>query len=480
MSSVSGPNTARLMIAAAGSGAGKTTVTTALIAALRERGVAVQPFKCGPDYIDPTYHSLAAGRVSRNLDAWMLEEAQMVSAFCRACAQADLAIVEGVMGVFDGAAWDCDQGSTAHIARLLEAPVILVVDISGAARSAAIAVAGCKQLDPDLDLRGVILNYAGSQAHADGCAQAILTLTGVPTLGWLSRDAKLEIPERHLGLLLPQVAESVTGSLIAGLGKRASEQFNLDALLQIAREAQPLRSTEPAARVTTPRRPVRATLAVARDEAFSFYYPENLELLADQGVELEFFSPIRGEAPGNTASGVYFGGGYPELHAPALSANAHLWSVLRLLHQRDAPIYAECGGFMILTEGLEDTAGKLWQMAGLIPGRVRMASSLVALGYRWAKPLRANLLTVPGSVLRGHEFHYSRWEHEFPPDADTVAWETRGTKPQATPVAAGFVRGNLLASYLHFHFGQSALLAERFAGRLRGDAGDRIQGESTL
>jgi cobyrinic acid a,c-diamide synthase len=473
MSSV--PDTARLMIAATGSGAGKTTVTTALIAGLRERGVAVQPFKCGPDYIDPTYHSLAAGRVSRNLDAWMLEESQLVTAFCRASAEADLAIVEGVMGVFDGAGWDSDQGSTAHIARLLHAPVVLVLDISGAARSAAIAVAGCKQLDPDMDLRGVILNNAGSQTHADGCAQAILTLTGVPTLGWLSRDAKLEIPERHLGLLLPKAEESATGNLIADLGKAASERFDLDSLLQIAREAKPLCPTHRPEPVTTTRSTVRPILAVARDEAFSFYYPENLELLEDQGVELEFFSPIRGEAPSNAASGVYFGGGYPELHAPALSANARLWNAVRLLHERDAPIFAECGGFMVLTEGLEDTAGKLWQMAGLVPGRVRMASKLAALGYRRAKSLQPNLLTVPGATLRGHEFHYSRWECSLPLDADTVAWETLGTRPQAKAGSDGFVQGNLLASYLHFHFGQSPLLAQRFAAKLRDHLNERRQ-----
>jgi cobyrinic acid a,c-diamide synthase len=468
-------DTARLVIAAAGSGAGKTTVATALIAAFRERGVTVQPFKCGPDYIDPTYHSLAAGRVSRNLDAWMLEETQMVSAFCRACAQADLAIVEGLMGVFDGAGWDSNQGSTAHTARLLKAPVVLVVDISGAARSAAIAVAGCQRLDPDMDLRGVILNHAGSKAHADGCAQAILTLTGVPTLGWLSRDANLEIPERHLGLLLPKTEESGTRKLIEELGRTAREQFNLDALLQVAREARPLCPAHGSEQVTDPRSAVRPVLAVARDEAFSFYYPENLELLADQGVELEFFSPIRGEAPSDAASGVYFGGGYPEMHASALSGNARLWDVLRLLYERDAPIYAECGGFMVLTEGLEDTAGRFWPMAGLIPGRVRMGSRLAALGYRRAKPLQPNLLTLPGATLRGHEFHYSSWECNVPLDANKVAWETQGTRPQAETGSEGFVHGNLLASYLHFHFGQSPLLAQRFAAKLRDHLNERRQ-----
>ena len=456
----------RLVIAGTASGVGKTTVTAGLIAALRQRGLSVQSFKCGPDYIDPTYHTLASGRACRNLDAWMLNETQLEEGFVRACAGADLAIIEGVMGAFDGARWESDEASTAHIARMLRAPVVLVLDISGAARSAAIEVAGCQRLDPDLKLSGVILNQAGSKAHADGCAQAIESLTGVPTLGWLLRDSKLAVPERHLGLTIPSADAGETKDLIQDLGHAVTERFDVDAVLAAAR---PLGGA-----ATTTAQPVRTAsetegpiLAVARDEAFCFYYPENLELLEEEGVQLEFFSPVRGEAPSEGAAGVYFGGGYPELHAEALSENQKLWDVLKELRARDAPIYAECGGFMVLTQGLKDIAGKSWPMAGLLPGRAEMSGKLEALGYRWAEALTPNLLTEGGAVLRGHEFHYSRWVLDSAVVAESSAWRLRGTRPGSPEALGGFVQGNLLASYIHVHFGQDRGLARRFATQLQ-------------
>jgi cobyrinic acid a,c-diamide synthase len=455
-----------LVIAAGSSGAGKTTVTIALIEALRRRGLTVQPFKCGPDYIDPSYHSLVAGRPCRSLDAWMLEEGQLVETFQRACHGADIAIIEGVMGVFDGAGWDSDGGSTAHIARLLGAPVILVIDISGAARSAAIAAAGVQKLDPGLRLSAAILNYAGSKTHAEGCAKGIEDLTGLPSLGWLPRDLNLGIPERHLGLM-QSVDAGRTRTLIEALGRAATEQFKLEDLLTIAKASDAQGALpEP---VRSGRRPVAAgqpVLAVARDEAFSFYYPENLELLEEHGVRVVYFSPVRGETPRADVAGVYFGGGYPELYAQALSQNTALWAVLRAAHARDAPIYAECGGFMVLTEGVSDLSGQFWPMAGLLPGRTGMSEKLVALGYRWARALRANLLTSADEVLRAHEFHYSRWSVTDAEPASAAAWRIRGTQVQSPEADAGFTQGNLLASYLHVHFGQRPGIAQRFAERL--------------
>jgi cobyrinic acid a,c-diamide synthase len=460
----------RLVIAGTASGVGKTTVTAGIIAALRQRGLVVQSFKCGPDYIDPSYHALASGRACRNLDAWMLSEGQLKEGFARACAGADLAVVEGVMGVFDGADWGSDQGSTAHIARILQAPVVLVVDISGAARSAALAVAGAQRLDPTLRLCGVILNQAGSRHHADGCAQAIESQTGVQTLGWLSRDVNLEVPERHLGLTRSSEAANVEG-LIANLGRAVAERFNLDAVLAQARDEAAPSSRTAAVAVRPSATSDGPLLAVARDEAFCFYYPENLELLEEQGMRLEFFSPVRGEAPSPEAAGVYFGGGYPELHGRALSENGRLWAAVRDLRARDAPIYAECGGFMVLTEGLKDTAGKLWPMAGLIPGQTEMSERLAALGYRWAQALQPNLLCDVGSVLRAHEFHYSHWQCDSNVTTGRPAWHVRGTRSQTPESSVGFVQGNLLASYLHVHFGQDPRLAQRFGEKLRAAAG---------
>ena len=303
-------NIPRIVIAGAASSVGKTTVTAGLIAALRGRGLVVQPFKCGPDYIDPTYHECAAGRPCRNLDAWMLDDAQLLEGFARACGDADIAVIEGVMGLFDGCNWTDERASTAQIAKLLGAPVLLIVDIGGAARSAAAVVLGCQHFDPDLALRGVALNFAGSERHARGCGEAIAAATGLPMLGWLPRNSRLGIPERHLGLV-PGGEHLNPHTLIAEIAAEIDQRFDIAAVIDMARAAGEL----PRLPGFTDRQPVahpmhdsrqfssphpsspRPTLAVARDAAFCFYYPENLELLQEAGATIEFFSPLAGEVP---------------------------------------------------------------------------------------------------------------------------------------------------------------------------------------
>ncbi len=462
----------RIVIAAAASGAGKTTIAAGLIAALRRQGLVVQPFKCGPDYIDPSYHERAAGRPCRNLDAWMLDGAQLLDGFSRACGDADIAVIEGVMGLFDGSNWHDERASTAHIAKLLGAPVLLVVDIAGAARSAAAGVMGCQHFDRDLALRGVVLNFAGSEGHANGCAGAITTITGLPSLGWLPRDSKLQIPERHLGLV-PGGEHLDSSSLIAGIADAVTQRFDLAAVIEIARTAGAMPGISVPApvlhRESGARRPV---IAVARDGAFCFYYPENLELLTEAGAAIEFFSPLKGEQPSPNAAGVYLGGGYPELHASELASNVGLWHALKELRSRDAPIYAECGGFMVLTQGLIDGEGRRWPMAGLIPGVARMTDKLAALGYRHAAALHPNLLTDGGDELRGHEFRYSTWVCDEPISDHDIAWQVRGARAEAPADSGGFVSGNLLASYLHIHFAQRAGIARRFVEKLVPRNGD--------
>ena len=462
----SGIRIPRLVIGAAASGVGKTTIAAGVIAALRRQGLVVQPFKCGPDYIDPSYHERAAGRPCRNLDAWMLNDAQLVEGFSRACRDADIAVIEGVMGLFDGSNWHDERASTAQIAKLLNAPVILAIDIAGAARSAAAVALGCLHFDPELPLRGVVLNFAGSESHAKGCADAITHITGLPMLGWLPRDSTLQIPERHLGLV-PGSEHQDPVSLIAHIADAVAERFDLEAITQIARTAGDLPETPRAERVTHRESGTdRPVIAVARDDAFCFYYPENLELLMEAGADIEFFSPLQGEQPAPNAAGVYLGGGYPELHTAKLSANVGLWRALKALTLRDAPIYAECGGFMVLTETLIDGEGRRWPMAGLIPGVTRMTDKLAALGYRHATAARANLLAEGGDILRGHEFRYSTWECSQPIGSHDAAWQVQGTRASAPGDSAGFVSGNLLASYLHIHFGQRAGIADRFVSRL--------------
>jgi cobyrinic acid a,c-diamide synthase len=497
----------RIVIAGASSNVGKTTVTAGVIAALRNRGLVVQPFKCGPDYIDPSYHERAAGRPCRNLDTWMLSDTQLLESFARACQDADIAVIEGVMGLYDGSDWLHERGSTAQIAKLLAAPVALVVDISGSARSAAAVVLGYRNFDAAVSFSGVVLNFAGSEGHARGCAESIAHATGLPLLGWLPRELKMRIPERHLGLV-PGGEQVNSQGLIAEMAAAAAERFDLDGIVAVAMGAttpdattrdageQEARPGETAPRLAafvarggpiapahtetsvalesaaqcalTPRRrpsppPI---IAVARDEAFCFYYPENLELLVEAGATVEFFSPLRGERPASQAVGVYLGGGYPELHAGALASNTGLWSALRDLHAAKLPIYAECGGFMVLTEALIDAQGRDWPMAGLLPGVARMRGKLAALGYRCATALQSNLLVERGDTLRGHEFRYSSWVCESNIARDMAAWRVSGARADSPTDFAGYASGNLLASYLHVHFGQRKELAWHFVERL--------------
>jgi len=467
----------RLVIAGAASNVGKTTVAAGLAAALRARGLVVQTFKCGPDYIDPSYHQRASGRLCRNIDAWMLSPEQLPASFARACAGADIALVEGVMGLFDGSDWCDERGSTAHIAKLLRAPVLLVLDIAGAARSAAITVLGCRQFDAQVDIRAVALNFAGSPGHAAGCGEAVRELTGAPCVGWLPRQSALRIPERHLGLV-PGGEHEQTDALIAQLATEVSAHFDLDAIVAMASRVPPLPPGQRAPALASPASSDAPVLAVARDQAFCFYYPENLELLEDAGARIEFFSPLQGERPSERAAGVYLGGGYPELHGPALAANTGCWDRIRQLHRADAPIFAECGGFMALTQGLIDREGRHWPMAGLVPGAVRMTDRLAAIGYHHAVAIRANLLADAGESLRAHEFRYSRWECPQPGEAH-AAWQATGTRPGAAGEPVGYARGNLLASYLHFHFAQREQLAARFVARLWDYLGTSLQPATT-
>jgi cobyrinic acid a,c-diamide synthase len=474
----------RIVIAGASSNVGKTTITAGLICALKQAGLTVQPFKCGPDYVDPSYHERAAGRPCRNLDTWMLDDSQLLESFARACRDADIAVIEGVMGLYDGSDWHDERGSTAQIAKLLNAPVLLVFDISGSARSAAAAVLGYIHFDPAVAIRGVVLNFAGSEGHAVGCASAIQAATSLPMLGWLPREMQLTIPERHLGLV-PGGEQVDSDALIAQMAAAVGARFDVGGIVAVARAAASAGDgahdavsagadarahVAPGANAgsgANARILPRPLIAVARDQAFCFYYPENLELLYEAGAEIEFFSPLRGERPAPTAAGVYLGGGYPELHGPALASNMDLWHALKEMHANDRPIYAECGGFMVLTEGLTDSEGHTWPMGGLVPGFARMSGKLAALGYRHATALRPNLLTGPGESLRGHEFRYSSWVRDSGSTRACAAWEVKGTRGKVPDDGVGYASGNLLASYLHVHFGQRRELAQQFVRRLR-------------
>lgn len=455
----------RLVFAGPESGAGKTTVAAAAMRAFTLRGLRVAPFKVGPDYLDPTHHAAAAGRPSRNLDGWLLPHPTVLALFRRATSgerAADLALIEGVMGLFDGRSPTSEEGSTAEMARLLAAPVVLVLDASAMARTAAAVVQGLHRFDPALRLSGVVLNRLGGARHYAICRDAIRSSTDVPVLGWLPRDPAFSIPERHLGL----VAARETRMDVELLAARAAETLDLDALLALARSAGPLPAgPDPLPRSTSGARPV---IAVARDAAFDFYYEDNLDLLRDLGAELRFFSPLLSDALPEGAAALYLGGGYPELHGRQLAGNARMRSAIRRFAEEGAPVYAECGGLMYLASELVDLAGERHPMVGLVPGASTMGERL-SIGYREVTALRDSPIAEAGWTVRGHEFHHSTLAH---PPAPAAYRRVDGAETEGSIAGPA---GNVLASYLHVHFAADPRLAERFVGRARAFAAGRTE-----
>lgn len=457
---------ARLVIAGTSSGIGKTTITTGLIAALRARGLLVQPFKVGPDYIDPTYHALASGRTCRNLDAWMVPPDRVLASFQRATRGTDVAVVEGVMGLYDGFGYEDETGSTAAVAKLLKAPVVLIVDASKMARSAGAIALGYQRFDPDLNLAGFIVNRVGSAGHGRGVAAAIEQATGLPVFGWVPRDARLAIPERYLGLVPTQEPGQWT-DFIHAAGEMVAGHLDLDRILKVARQAPaPCAAVwdETADSPEFQANDERPVIAVARDEAFHFTYPENLEHLEAAGAEIAFFSPLRDHRlPAGTA-GVILSGGFPELYATELSSNGPLHAALRDAHEWRMPIYAECGGLMYLTEGIVDGQGHQHPMAGLLPGRSAMSARLT-LGYRMGRAACDSWLFNEGEEIRGHEFHYSSWIDR--PLGLPAALELTGRDGDVSGWPEGACARNLWASYVHIHFNGLPRLASRFVAACR-------------
>ncbi|GGT01203.1 cobyrinate a,c-diamide synthase [Streptomyces cinerochromogenes] len=450
----------RLVVAAPSSGSGKTTVATGLMAAFAARGLAVSPHKVGPDYIDPGYHALATGRVGRNLDAYLCGPELVAPLFLHGARGCDLAVVEGVMGLYDGAGGEGELASTAQVAKLLGAPVVLVVDASSQSRSVAALVHGFASWDPRVRVGGVILNKVGSDRHEELLREA-LDSAGVPVLGVLRRVAQVETPSRHLGLVPVAERRSAAVEAVASMAEQVVRGCDLQALEALARSAgalpgdpapwDPASPTHQPTRSAGERAPV---VAVAGGPAFTFSYAEHTELLTAAGAEVVTFDPLRdARLPGGTA-GLVIGGGFPEVYAAELSANAPLREAVAALALSGAPVAAECAGLLYLCRELDGQP-----MCGVLDATARMSDRLT-LGYRDAVAVGDSVLAAAGTRMRGHEFHRTVVE---PGAGAAPAWGVRAPVRRVE----GFVQQGVHASYLHTHWASRPGVARRFVERCR-------------
>ena len=455
-----------IIIAAPHSGSGKTVITLGIMECMKRRGLLVAPFKVGPDFIDPGYHRLVTGRPSINLDGWMCGADFVRETFSHHLKNADIAVIEGVMGLFDGISGLSDDGSTAQVAKLTGSPVILVLDAKSMARSAAAIVKGFAEFDPELNLAGVIFNNVASENHGRILRQAIeATLPTIKVLGTIPRDEKLHIPSRHLGLLtaeenpLPQefldhLAETVRTNVDLGLLWTVANLQAIDQTLPFG-DATPVTRTE-----------AKACIAVARDEAFCFAYEDNLRLLQEAGAELVEFSPLRDSILPEGIAGIYLPGGYPEVFAETLAANVSMKAAVHAAIESEMPVYAECGGFIYLTQGVADAKNgpaTFHEFVGIFPATTRMLARRKALGYREVESVAASIIGPRGTVGRGHEFHYS--EMEFMPETVERLYQVRKNGVDLGP--EGFRHKNCLASYIHLHFGSCPGMAVAFVANCR-------------
>lgn len=432
----------RVVIAGTNSGVGKTTIVAGLLAAFTALGKKVQPFKVGPDYIDPGFHKLASGgRDCYNLDTWLVRSEQLVPFFADMANGADLAIIEGVMGLYDGGREGVS--STAQIAKELQAPVVLVIDCKAMGESAAAIAKGFRDYDPDVNFAGVLLNRLGSDNHELMIRNAMGKL-GIPVIGAVRRDDRMHSPERHLGLT-PVTETDPTGA-IATIRDAVSHMVDLEALDIVANSAPDLEVED--TEMTTADKAVK--IGVAYDEAFSFYYPASLQTLERAGAELCYFSPLKDSALPADVDALLFGGGFPEMFLNQLAANEDMKTAIRQAFISGMPIYAECGGLMYLCEGIRDFEGNRYETVGLVPADCVMQQKLQKVGYVTATALVDTVVAKKGESLRGHEFHFSTMEWRNPEAAIPALSFTGGRRNET--YTGGYCNGNLLASYLHMNF----------------------------
>jgi len=461
-----------LVVAATKSGSGKTTVTLGLLSTLAKRGHSVASFKVGPDFIDPGHHSKITGGTCRNLDGWMLSKETNLDCFHSNASKADIAVVEGVMGLFDGYDGKSEAGSTAQMAKWLDLPVLLIVDAKSMARSAAALVQGFENFDPELKFAGAVFNNIGSPGHLEYLKEALENTVKMPCLGGIVNHPGVSIPERHLGLYT-QEDHPMSNETKSRLVSLIEESIDIEPLIHSLPEVQ-----IPALARTSESKSIekRVRIGVAKDNAFCFYYEDNFDLLIENGADLIFFSPSKDEKLPEDIDGLYFGGGYPELFAKRLSDNRTIREQIREQGDKGLPVYGECGGFMYLSEALVDTDGKRFPMVGIFPLETRMHPRLKSLGYREITLLNDTVIGNRGLKIRGHEFHYS--ELCSNPDGIKTAYGV-STRAGLKRETEGFQIDQCLGSYIHLHFGSCPEAAHRFVDNCRNYRCERTESDET-
>ncbi|WP_426487113.1 cobyrinate a,c-diamide synthase [Leptospira interrogans] len=441
----------RIVIGGTGSGVGKTTIALALTQILRKRGLKVVTFKCGPDYLDPTYHSRASQKICHNLDGWLMGKESVLNTFYQTCHNVDIAIIEGMMGLFDGHSPNSEIGSTAEIAKWLASPVLVVLDTRGMARTVSAILKGLKIFDPDLNLAGAFANFTGSPSHIQLLKDAS---TEVPILGGLCKHSEQTFPERHLGLYSAS-EENVSEEKFNFWGEEGEKSLEVNSILEIANSAPEI--SIPVSNINTTLK--RCKIGIAMDSAFHFYYEENLMRLRQAGAELVFFSPLS-DSRLTDVDGLYFGGGYPEVFAPTLSKNKSLLNYIRDLSYKNIPIYAECGGLMYLSKGIKLVEGEFFPMLGLISATSIMEKKLKALGYVEVTTKKETIFGEVGLRFRGHQFRYSDLELD---ESNPIELVYNLRKRKSDQVSEeGYSKNSILASYIHAHWASNPNLAEGF------------------
>ncbi|HHT9110432.1 MAG TPA: cobyrinate a,c-diamide synthase [Candidatus Brocadiaceae bacterium] len=446
----------RILIAGTHSGVGKTTITLGIMSALTEKGYKVQGFKAGPDYIDPSHHTAVTERPSRNLDTWLMSRDVCLELFERSAADSDISVIEGVMGLYDGSLDGSESGSTAHLAKILNVPIILVMDAKGMSRSAGAVVLGYMKFDEGVKISGVILNRVRSERHYISLKNSIEDTCKIPVLGYLPFQEDITLPERHLGLV-PSIEQELSKSVYRKIGESLSATVDIERLIALANPANTLPSFQTTLFSGTKEKS-HFRMAIAIDEAFNFYYHDNLDLLESYGAELTYFSPLYDKYLPADVNALYIGGGFPELHANVLAANTTMKESIRKAYKNGAIIYGECGGMMYLLEQLVDFNQKTHEMCGILKGKTQMENKRQGLGYITVQAEHDTILCKKGETFRAHEFH---WSSLHVPEGTPYAYSiSKYNENKSRP--DGLYKDRVLASYTHIHFATNPNLVKHF------------------